>query len=178
MDDTNIPIYFDPQEIGRSLQEVSVEVVQTESQNVLSRWFHSTKDVDLYIWTDERNNIIKQQLSFLGQVVEWNILEGVKTGVVCEEEGELEGSGVKGSELIRFDETPQPTSIKMAEDLIRYVENLNEQDRSSILKNFSESPRMDKIDPEEFVRKYGRIQSGLRKPSLWAKLVRQIKEFF
>ena len=47
-------------------------------QNVGSHWYHSDQDADIYIWLDEVGNVIKQQVNFVGQVVEWNIVEVLK----------------------------------------------------------------------------------------------------
>ncbi len=71
-------------EIARNLREVAVDVIETEGTSIVSRWFHAADDVDLLIWTDDEKTIIKYQVSLFGQVVEWNMFDGVKTGVIIE----------------------------------------------------------------------------------------------
>lgn len=164
------PDFFNAQSIGRSLQEVSVEIIKTESQNVTSRWFHSNKDADLFIWHDERYNIIKQQVSFCGQIVEWNILEGVKTGIV--EEHESTGK-ISGSDLIRFDKQPQKSSIQMASEMVRHIEQLDELEKQALINNFRKAPKLSNIDPAEFVNQYGRKPTEEKAPEkgFWQRLI-------
>lgn len=162
-DDNQTPLFFDPEEIGRSLEEVSVDIIKTETQKITSRWLHSAKEADLFIWFDERQNIIKQQMSFCGQVVEWNILEGTKTGVILEDEGR---PGVDASEMIRFDDGPQKTSVSQAIEVLRHVLALTELERQRLLENFNKAPVADHIPPEEFLRLYG-PKPGKDSPRPW-----------
>ena len=167
-DGQQTPLFFNPEDIGHSLEEVSVDVIQTESQKVTSRWLHSAKEADLFIWFDEKQNIIKQQMSFCGQVVEWNILEGVKTGVILEEE---EQPGVDASEMIRFDESPQNTSIGQAIEVLRHVLALTEEDRQLLLENFKKAPVADHLPPEEFLRLYGPSKDNKTSSPWWVKVL-------
>lgn len=132
------PLFFEPAQAGRSLKEVGVDYIQVENHNITSRWFHSAHDIDLFIWMDKNQKVIKQQISFCGQIVEWNMLDGLKTGVVIEEElGESNEKKVDSSEIIRFDQNPQKESIRMAVEVIRHIDTLEEVDRSLLLSNFS-----------------------------------------
>lgn len=170
--------FFNPQEIGRSLKEVAVDIIQTESQNVVSRWFHSGQEADLFIWIDEKQNVIKQQVSFYGQIVEWNILEGVRTGFLLEEE--TKEKGVKGSEIIQYDDAPQLRSLNQAIEVLRHVEALSDQDRNSLLDNFIQGKHVGLMDPLLFLEKYGRPVRRkslpfLKKMGLWLKKVFSLK---
>ena len=118
--------FFNGKTVGRGLKEVAVDLIKTENEDLVSRWYHGTTGADLFTWADRRNNIIKQQLNFNGQVVEWNCLEGIKTGVVIEQDMENEPKNdtkkksgkeeiqVKASETIKFDPKPQSDSIGLA----------------------------------------------------------------
>lgn len=130
------PHFFNPERIGESLKEVSSDIMQVESRSVVGRWFHSSGDVDLFLWTDEAKTIVKQQISFYGQVVEWNAIEGTKTGVVIEEENPDEPT-VKASEIIRFDEQPQTQPVGLAVDVIQHVKALTKTEQEQIIRNFS-----------------------------------------
>src|SRR4051794_6420331 len=116
------PRFFDPVELGKSLKEVATDVIATTHADVVSRWFHSSKDADLFIWMDKNNNIIKQQLSYYGQVVEWNAVEGLKTGHIVTDEAR---DRKQGSEILRFDEVPQVTSIQQATQLLNNITALS-----------------------------------------------------
>ena len=151
------PPFFSPEKIGASLTEVDTSVLQTESQKVVSRWFHSPHDADLFIWIDEKKNLIKHQVAFCGQIVEWNILEGVRTGVVVEQEveQEVDGPSMSSSETIRFDLRPQDSAVHMALQLVRRVETLEEKTRGEILIQLTHRSSFSTMKPDEIVRQYG-----------------------
>ena len=77
-----LPSYFNAKEIAHSFKKMTVDIIKTTNQEVTSIWFHSECDAELYMFKDKNSNIIKQQLIFCGQIVEWNIVEGVKTGAL------------------------------------------------------------------------------------------------
>ena len=78
------PHYLNMKDIGGSVKEMGSDMVKTTHQNVISHWYHSDMDADVIIWRDEKQNIIKQQVNLLGQVIEWNIVDGLRTGFVVE----------------------------------------------------------------------------------------------
>lgn len=164
------PTFFEPAQAGRSLKEVGIDYLKVESKNITSRWFHSAHDVDLFLWLDEHSQVIKQQVSFCGQIVEWNILDGLKTGVVIEEEivgdvGDL--NKVDQSEMIRFDDRPQKQAIRLAIEVIQNIEPLEELVRRHLLSNFG---IRDTLKPELVKSK---ISFG--RPGFLQKLVRFFK---
>lgn len=128
------PLFFDAAELGKSLKEVGVDYLKVESRDVKTRWFHGPHDVDLFIWVDSKERIIKQQVSFCGQIVEWNVLEGVKTGVVIEHE--MEDNKIKASEIVKFDERPIARAVQLAVDLVRHTESLEDPKKNLVLYNF------------------------------------------
>lgn len=128
------PVLFDPEQIGRSLREVAVDVIETEGSPILSRWFQSSRDVELLIWTDSNKNVIKHQITFFGQVVEWNVFEGVKTGVVIEEEGTGDTED-NVRETIRFDSGPDATAVGKAIRVVEFTSELKDTDRLKISEN-------------------------------------------
>lgn len=171
MSDT-FPRFFNAEELGKSLIEVATDVIATSNdQKVISRWFHSTKDTDLFIWLDHKQNVIKQQLTFFGQVVEWNVIEGVKTGLIVEDETP---SQVKASEIIQFDSLPQKAPIEQARALLGFITALKEDERQMLSINFTGIARSQAMDPQEFVDRFGAFlarRPELKKPSLWARFL-------
>jgi hypothetical protein len=153
------PRFFNPQDLGQSLKEVNVDIVRDNQHSVTSRWFHSAKDADLFIWLDSKQNIIKQQLSYYGQVVEWNVVEGLKTGHIIEDEGRVEHMGA--SEIVHFDQQPQNTSVDQARSLLNHMTALKEQERQILVGNFSSEGRSQQVSAEEFIRRFGPL---LEKP--------------
>lgn len=129
------PRFFDPADLGRSLQEVATDVIATTHHDVISRWFHSAKDADLFLWFErESGELIKQQLSFYGQVVEWNCVEGLRTGLLIE----TETGRVKRSEIVRFDRQAQMGPVRQAVQLLAHVVALEAKERDAIIARFHE----------------------------------------
>ncbi len=148
------PRFFNPSDLGQSLKEVSAEVMKAGEKNILSRWFHSAKEVDLFIWTDPDHNILKQQLSFFGQVVEWNVIEGLKTGLIVEEEAQGRPHA-SGTEIVRFDSKPQKTPVEQAIELLNHITALKERERQALLGNFNDPDAGTNLPAEEFIRRFG-----------------------
>lgn len=131
-----IPLLFNAEELGPSLRQVAVDVIEMEDADLLSRWFHSPNDIDLFIWSDSQQNIIKHQVSFFGQVVEWNVFDGIKTGLIVEHESKIETEEPQ-SESIRFDQAPQGSVIGQAIALLKFASELNLVDRESLIESLS-----------------------------------------
>lgn len=81
------PRLFDPEALGLTFEELAIDVVQGENTEFISRWYRAREaDADLVIWSDGSRRIVKQQICIFGQVVEWNPINGTRTGVVVEQE--------------------------------------------------------------------------------------------
>lgn len=129
---TSQPMIFDPAGLGRSLQEVGADLIETsDGSSVLSRWFQSARDVELLIWVDSEKNIIKHQITFFGQVVEWTKHDGIKTGVVIEEESTLSQEQAL-RETIRFDQSADRRAVETAILVVESVPSLSDQDLDRI----------------------------------------------
>lgn len=167
------PLFFNAQEIGQSLHEVAADILQVEGRDILSRWYHSPKDADIFIWLDEKQNIIKQQVSFCGQVVEWNVVEGLKTGYVLEDE--TQGKGHEGGEVIHFDDQIQEASLEQAVALVEHALALPQEDRELLVKNYRNPKPLEALSSEEFLRRFRGLPSQtppfkkIRK-GLWARI--------
>ena len=137
MKDKIFPRFFSAADLGKSFREVAVDVIRTEHQDIENRWYHSAKDADLFVWVDSEKNIIKQQLSFYGQVIEWNVIEGVRTGCVLEHEDDDNTLKRRSSDVIQFDRHPQFSSLKQALDLLKNITVLKDEERQCLMENFS-----------------------------------------
>jgi hypothetical protein len=168
----SIPPFFNPQKIGGELREVDVSLIQTEDERVVSRWFHGAHDADLFIWADERNNVIKQQVAFCGQIVEWNVLDGIRTGVVVEQE--FSEGQMNSSETIYFDSKPQESAINIALDLIKHINSLDEKTREELLHQLKHRPSFFTMQPEEILRRYGTYSSD----KVWKRFKDIFKKVF
>ncbi|MDZ4678360.1 MAG: hypothetical protein SGI74_12725 [Oligoflexia bacterium] len=186
--------FFNGRGIGRNLKEVSADLVKNENKDIMSRWFHSEPGTDLFTWTDQQHNIIKQQISFNGQVVEWNCLDGIKTGVVIE--SDLQISGDQGleeqnnenqiakenakSETIQFDENPQKRSVGLALEILRYMEG-DSQLLGQIIGNFENPQNIKTMKPEDFISRFGNALKKQRKKesfwSFWKRYMQDLLKF-
>lgn len=167
---------FDAEILGRSLRQLAVDVIPGESTEFLSRWFHSNReDADLFVWLDGEGRIIKHQLCFFGQVVEWNAIGGTRTGVIVEEErvATTEDDSHHVAEVIRFDVRMQSSAIEQAIRVLGFVSDLSDQERSILIYNFRESPRLHKNARERAIKawapKVEEIISPVR-PTFWKRL--------
>ncbi len=130
------PTFYDARLIGASLKPVSDRLVQTEHKNIRCRWWHSSKDADLFIWqSDQNDRCIKMQFSFFGQIVEWNLVDGIRTGVVVEDL--TMSQNLKGSELIQYDAVPNSTAIQLAIKVFHEIDSLDKGDLQELLERFS-----------------------------------------
>lgn len=143
--------YYNCKTLGKTLKEVAVDLIQTNSEDIISKWYHSQLNVDLFTWVDKAENVIKQQLSFNGQVVEWNCLEGIKTGMVIETD--VEGSQ-EVSESIKFDQLPHDASVKVALEILNYFE-AEKLLYDQLVSNFKNPQNIKTMSPEEFVKRFG-----------------------
>lgn len=149
---------FNPKIFGKTLREVAVDYIEVENKKVTSKWLKSEHDADLFLWLDESQKIIKQQLSLFGRVVEWNLLEGVKTGVIIESEFEAN----KSSEAIEFDQYPHDYTIQLAVQVIEYAIHLAEKERDEVISNFL-APRVKLIAPDSSQGFFKRVPYLIRK---------------
>lgn len=172
---------FDAEALGASFRELAVDVIPGETTEFMSRWFHAPRlEADLFIWLDGENRIIKHQLCFYGQVVEWNALHGTRTGVILEEEiPHVDGTpGADAanegfSETIRFDVKAQDGPIRQAIAVLTNVGALSENERSTLIFNLRQSPKLHKNARERAMKawkpKVGEILSDDR-PTFWKRL--------
>jgi hypothetical protein len=128
--DADRPTFFCGKNIGKNTKEVSVDLVETENDKVISRWYQGP-NVDFYTWiSSEDNRVLKQQMNFNGQIVEWNSRDGLKTGVTIEddlgqsktynEEGKLEKPG-HISQSIKFDPSPMTNCVAWAIEILESI---------------------------------------------------------
>ncbi len=133
---------FDPKSLGESFKEMAIDYIETEDSNLQSRWFQSEWDADLFIWTDVnkspksfKDEVIKYQICFFGQIVEWSIFEGVRTGLIIESEN----SNEPHSEIIEFDQIPQEKSIEQARRVLSFVGPLSIFEQNHLIQALSEN---------------------------------------
>ncbi len=190
----SLPTYLNMKDIGKSLKEMGSDVVKTTHQNVVSHWYHSEMDADVIIWKDEKQNIIKQQVNLLGQVIEWNIVDGLRTGFVVETEekaqqvrgqgpsqeqfqgqtdGKQQAANFAGPNEIQFDRNPTAASINQAIELIHFLNCISENDKEALAYNLKNAPKISSMDPRDFLKKFGREPEPSKAKGFFTKIIRR-----
>ncbi len=165
--------FFDAKGLGRTMVEVEAHLIRTENNiEVLSRWFHSQRDLDFYIWTDKKNNVIKQQMNISGLIIEWNIVDGSKTGMIVEEE-EIQKNQL--IQKVHYDKTPQSSVIHQASELILHIAGLSESDKQVLVDNLKLSPTLTSLGLQEILHRYGPDFSHFFPVRMWIGFVKRIK---
>jgi hypothetical protein len=148
------PILFDAEVLGRSFQELGVDVVEGVSTVFTSRWFHSRHDSDFFIWVDGEQRIVKYQLCIFGQVIEWNPIDGTRTGVLIIDETlnakqlntpaahHPSSEKQEPPEVIRFDKKAQIDAVNQAIQVLSFVPDLSQEDRNRLISCLRDSPKL------------------------------------
>lgn len=165
--------FLDVEALGASFQHLAVDVIRGESTDFTSHWYRSrTGEADLVIWMDGERRILKHQLCFFGQVVEWSPIHGTRTGLVIEEEMST-GAASEVAEHIRFDRSIQRDVVQQAIRILAHVSELNENDRRAMIFNLRESPKLHKRARDRALKawapKVDEINSS-RRPTFWKRL--------
>jgi hypothetical protein len=163
---------FNAQDIGSSLQEVAADYIKTEDNEIESHWYHSQKDADLYYWRDNKKNIIKQQVSFLGQIIEWNILDGVRTGVVVEDET---SQSMGCSPLVHYDKSPSPSTLGQCVDIVAHIPKLPASEKQQIMNNFLHSPNLHNLPLAEIISRF-QLKTAAPATAILGRLWRFLQE--
>jgi hypothetical protein len=111
--------FLEPRCLGRSLREIDSEKLQKTPKKGL-QWFQGVNETSLFSWANpESNDIVQQQLVFLGLIVEWKQTGGVKTGRVMSDQLIAEGDkGWVQAELLEFDAKIDKAVIEQALSLM------------------------------------------------------------
>ena len=141
------PIYLDPVKVGAALKEVGIDYQEIESKEVETRWFRDhVSETDVFVWFGQNRKIIKQQVSVMGLIAEWNILEGVRTGMIMESEisaQDLMQSGLTpddtASEVIHFDGKVQQRTLATAISILKNSTSIEPELMSMVLSNFGQA---------------------------------------
>lgn len=147
---------FDPVEVGYAVKEVDANLIYANKQSLDKvRWFHSPHDVDLYVWTNDRKKVIKQQLTFFSMVIEWNIVEGLKTGQIDADSRTGSHRVASASELIKFDPKPVLEVVERGRLLFAQIVSLESALGRAMDDNFADLRGGTLVPPEEFIRRWG-----------------------
>ncbi len=147
---------FDPIEVGLGVKEVASELIYAnQNSKDVVRWFHGANDVDLYIWSNDAKRVIKQQLTYFGMVLEWNIVEGLKTGQIDPDSRTGSHRGQKSSELIQFDVKPVFEVVERGRLLLAQIISLESVLGRALDENFADTRSGTIMPADELIRRWG-----------------------
>jgi hypothetical protein len=172
------PIYLDPVKIGASLIEVGVDYQEIESREVQTRWFRGqSSETDVFVWLNKELKMIKQQISFMGLIAEWNILDGVRTGMMMESEilsKDLSENGLTAddtaSEVIQFDKKIQKRTLDISLSILKNMNCVEPDLKALMIKNYNQGQGFENF-PEK-------LAEHLPQSPLWLKVKKFILSCF
>ena len=130
MGEKTIPLqHFDLRALAKSLKLTSIDVIKTSNMDIESHWFQSLGPADLYFWKAE-DRIVKQQISFFDQVIEWNEFDGVKTGFVNDDPENETG------DVICFDQFVNDQVVGQAIEFLSNTEHVEPKVLSELISHY------------------------------------------
>jgi len=130
---------YSPEFMVKGFARVSSDIVKTASADLVVKWYRASY-IDLQVWLDkEQNKVIRQQFSFLGLVVEWNHIQGLKTGYV---EDQPENSKKGTTVSVVYDKKFEPESIKQAIEVLTLAKDFAE--KYEVIQNYKNAPMLSK----------------------------------
>jgi hypothetical protein len=168
------PVIFASRALGESLTEVQSQKLGEGESQVTGRYFKGDQDTDLSIWVDPTGQVIRQQLVFHGQVVEWNCLEGLRTGITIEEE--LTPS--EKSTRIQFDSSLHKTPIAQALEILASLQ-AEPKLKAELIKNFEKPEDIRTMAPDKFVQRFSQAAiPSVRQHPMWVLKAIAVKRVF
>ncbi len=126
---------YSPEAMVKGFARVSSDMVKTPSTELVVKWYRASY-VDLQVWVDKnQDKVIRQQFSFLGLIVEWNHIQGLKTGYVLDKP---EGSSQAKAIQVVYDKSYEPESVRQAIEVLSLTTTLAEKEE--VINNFEMSP--------------------------------------
>lgn len=103
--------------LAQRMNFVSFDTLQLENQSVRSHWYRHDDGLDFYYFQKDDGRLIKVHISVLGQIIEWNPLDGTRTGLLVEQE-----QGGEVFESVHYDSRANTTSVEQG---LVVIENAN-----------------------------------------------------
>ena len=113
--------------MAQKIKFVSFDVIQFQDKEMRSHWYRY-ESLDLYYFEKKDHELVKIHINVLGQVVEWNGFDGVRTAVVIEEE---EGGQVY--EILQYDARPNSKAISQSLMVLENAFQMDEKQRRSMI---------------------------------------------
>lgn len=111
---------LDPILLGQQLREIDPRFVAPDRRGNQVRWWQGGPTCDLFVWHDTSGTFVAAQLFFMGQVVEWSMEHGIRTGSVSI--APRGGHGYAAAELFNFKSPPDDETLSVARRILGAAE--------------------------------------------------------
>lgn len=123
--------------MAQKIDFVSFDMVKTSQMELRSHWYHYDH-VDLYYFEKQCGEIVKIHISVFGQVIDWNIYDGVQTGLLIEEEVCDQST----QELVQYDARPNPSTLAQGFLILENAFNIEARIREELAAMLLTRPRL------------------------------------
>lgn len=113
--------------MAENISFVSFDMIQIKDAELKSHWYKHDH-IDLYYYQNSNGDLVKFHISLFGQVLEWNALAGVRTGLLVEEEKQ---NAV--FEMIQYDERANPGTMAQALLVLRNAQAVESPVREELM---------------------------------------------
>ncbi len=114
--------------MAQKIHFISFDVVQFQDKEMRSHWYQY-ESLDLYYFEKTNLDLVKIHINVFGQVVEWNGLDGVRTGVLIEEEKEGQVF-----EVLQYDSRPNEKAIAQCLLVLENAFQIEPKQREKMIK--------------------------------------------
>ena len=153
------PLLCDVDTLARSLKLASVDIIKTRNVDIESHWYRSPGAVDFYFWV-VKDKLIKHQMNYHGQIIEWNEYDGLRTGYVDETFSNFPGGNPQ--EMIYFDEELNRTVVEQALDFLGRVDAIEQVVVGKIQRHYQTYPRWERLPLFSLWMKLRKAISGFK----------------
>lgn len=137
--------------LAQRMNFVSFDTLELENQSVRSHWYRHDDGLDFYYFQKDDGRLIKLHISVLGQVIEWNPLDGTRTGLLVEHE-----QGGEVFESIHYDSRANHASLEQGVVVIENANGLASPLREELLRVLQHSESIKKEPQGLFARLFSR----------------------
>lgn len=115
--------------LAQKMNFVSFDTLELENHSVKSHWYRHEDGLDVYYFQKDNGQLVKIHISILGQVIEWNPLDGTRTGLLVEHEqnGEV-------FESLHYDARANPASVEQSLLILENATCLGSELRDELIK--------------------------------------------
>lgn len=138
------------------MQLEAVDVVETHRGDLERHWYSSPGPAE-FLFLTRQNRLIKHRLDLLGQVIEWNYVDGSKTGYV--QDDEIPGV-LQPASTISFDKVPDEQLLYLAISFIESMKTLDDEIRGEVIAQHQSFFHWAKLSPIQLFKKCLRRLKG------------------